>query len=87
MKKWYISCNFNPLQVEKIARLCTVLEQNQQMLLCGKNLCSNGVMTKEHYQKIDTEWKGIEFHLHFLPSYNGESARLPDVIPIRRIGF
>lgn len=36
MKKWYISCNFNPLQVEKIARLCTVLEQNQQMLLCGK---------------------------------------------------
>lgn len=57
MKKWYISCNFNPLQVEKIARLCTVLEQNQQMLLCGKNLCSNGVMTKEHYQKIDTAFE------------------------------
>ena len=53
-KQWYISYNFNPSCMSSIVQLCEKLQQNKYELLLGNNLCSNSVMEKEQYEKIDS---------------------------------
>lgn len=53
-KRWYISYNFNPHNINSIIQLCQILQQNGCELLLGNNLCSNSVMTAEQYEKINS---------------------------------